>query len=100
MKISKIVTAIGVVAATSASAQESSQTYDILSPMKTQVEGVAYSRAIELLRQERHIEYGEPIQINIDKKEGIVDLSDFDGVTVSVTLEQALSQPNRTEPSL
>lgn len=99
MKISKIVAAVGLLAAASASAQESKEVQGVLSPEQNLIEGVSYGRAFEIIEQQGYVEYGEPIQLTIDKTNGTVDLSDFNGDFVTVPLDQALSQPNRTEPS-
>lgn len=99
MNFTKALLVASLLAATSASAQQSERIQSILSPDRMVLEGVSYLRVLEILRQERDIEYGEPIAVEINKEEGTVDLSDFDGRTVRVPLEQALSQPNKVDAS-
>ena len=85
--------------ATSASAHQSDRIQSILSPDKMVIEGISYLRVLEILGQERDIEYGEPVAVEINKEEGTVDLSDFDGRTIRIPLEQALTQPNKVDVS-
>lgn len=98
MNFTKALLVASLLAATSASAQ-SEHIQSILSPDKMIIEGISYLRVLEILRQERDIEYGQPVTVEINKDEGTVDLSDFDGRTVRVPLEQAISQPNKVDTS-
>ncbi len=71
----------------------------ILSPNLTEAAGISYSRILEILNKQRYVRYGEPIAIEINKNLGTVDISDFSDLIVRVPLEEALVQPNRTEPT-
>lgn len=97
MKISEALVVAVLILSTSASAQQSNLIHYILSPDKIVIEGISYLRAFEIFAQERYIEYGEPIAVEINQEEGTVDLSDFDGWTVRVPLAEAQSQPNKVD---
>jgi hypothetical protein len=48
---------------------------------------------------ERVIEYGVPISIEINEDQKTLDFSSFDDFVMRIPIEQALVQPNRTEPT-
>lgn len=70
-----------------------------LSSLAPQIDGISYEQAINIINQERVLEYGLPVEVEINHEEGTVDLSGFDDFVIRIPLEEALVQPNRIEPT-
>lgn len=71
----------------------------VLSPEVPIAGGISYDRLFVLISKERVIEYGEPVSIEVNEKQGTVDFSSFDDVVIRIPIEDALVQPNRIEPT-
>lgn len=98
LKKSIIATSI-VLSATSVGAAQGFPSNRVLLPSKAIVDGLSYDNVYAILSMERVIEYGTPVSVQINENEGTMDLSSFDDFVVRIPLEQALVQPNRTEPT-
>lgn len=88
-----------ILSAATAHADNSSSTRYILYPGITEDGGLSYDRLFALLARERIVEYGIPVLVEINDVEGTLDLSNFDDFVLRIPLENAMVQPNRTEPT-
>lgn len=70
-----------------------------LTPNDTNIEDITYNRSIELIAKERLVKYGEPIGVFINKEEGFADIFNIDDIVIRVSIDELLSQPNRTGPT-
>lgn len=99
MSFSKILSFFLVLVSPFAKANELPVVSFVLSPHLNETAGITYSRILEILNKQRYVTYGEPIAIEINKSLGTVDIFDFSDLIIRVPLEEALLQPNRTEPT-
>lgn len=88
-----------VLSAASGHADQCNVVQHVLSPDVAVIGGISYDRLFALIAKERVIEYGDPVSVEINEKEGTVDFSSFDDFVMRVPIEQALVQPNRIEPT-
>lgn len=80
-------------------AQESDIQIRKMDPKNNCVDGITYDHSLRILERERQVKYGEPLGIVINKKDGSVNIFSFDDIVIRVSLDELLSQPNRTGPN-
>lgn len=98
MDIKKAIIVSSIIVGSNGYAGETVNGFIVLQPNLSKISNISYARVHELLTKERAVEYGKPVGVQINENEGTADLSDFAGWVITVPLESARSQPNRTDP--